>query len=78
MEIYVVKTPIKIKIGQYEGDESTDDVTCMKYISDNGQCPTECNPEKRVALVLNCERTIGLAMCCTDLSLQPTFLCVVI
>jgi len=58
MEIYVVKTPIKIKVGQYKGDESNDDVMCMKYISDNGQCQTECNPEKCVALVLKCGRRI--------------------
>jgi hypothetical protein len=59
MDIYFVKTPIKIKVGQYKANESTDDVMRMNYISDNGQCPTECNPEKCVALILNCGRTIG-------------------
>jgi len=78
MTIYVVKTTIIIKVGQYKGDESTDDITCMKYISDNGQCPTECNPENCLACILNCVRTIGQAMCCTDLSLKPRFLCVLI
>jgi len=31
MEIYIVNTPIKIKVRQYKGDESTDEVMCMKY-----------------------------------------------
>jgi hypothetical protein len=59
MEIDVVKTPIKIKVGQYKVNGSTDDVMCMKYISDNGHFPTECNPEKCVAVILNYGRTIG-------------------
>jgi len=77
MEIYVVKPPIIIKVGQYKCDESTDDIMCMKYISDNGQCPTEYNPENCLAPILNCGRTIGQAMCFTDISLQPRFLCAV-
>lgn len=54
-----MKTPIIIEVGQYKCDESTDDVMCMKYISGKGQCPTECNPEKCVALILNCGRKMG-------------------
>jgi hypothetical protein len=59
MEIYVVKTPIKIEVGVYEDDESNYDVMCIKYISDNEKCPTERNSEKCVALILNCGRTNG-------------------